>query len=72
MGVTSSTPVIPSQVPLSQDETLNSPHNLNDAFKGQPEGWAAVEHTFRDYDEQRVKDCKEDIDTLLTFVSARA
>ena len=36
---------------------------------GQPVGWAAVAQAVRDSDEQQAQDCKEDIDTLLTFVS---
>jgi hypothetical protein len=36
---------------------------------GQPAGWAAMAETVRAYDEEKVKDTKEDIDTLLVFVS---
>lgn len=32
-------------------------------------GWPAMSKTLRDYDEEKVKDCKEDVDTLLVFVS---
>ena len=35
----------------------------------QPTGWVAVAQAVHDFDEQQVQDCKEDIDTLLTFVS---
>lgn len=35
---------------------------------GQPTGWAAMAHAVRNFDEEKVKDCKEDIDTLLVFV----
>ena len=31
-------------------------------------GWSAIAQTVRDVDEAKVKDCKEDIDTLLVFV----
>lgn len=34
-----------------------------------PTGWAAMAKTLREVDEDKVKDCKEDIDTLLVFVS---
>ncbi|KAI0798464.1 hypothetical protein BC629DRAFT_1285767, partial [Irpex lacteus] len=34
---------------------------------GQPTGWAAMAHAVRNFDEEKVKDCKEDIDTLLVF-----
>ena len=33
-------------------------------------GWAAMAKTVRDFDEEKIRDCKEDIDTLLVFVSA--
>lgn len=45
--------------------TANQPF----AATGQGVGWAAVERAVRDFDDQLVQDCKEDIDTLLTFVS---
>ena len=32
-------------------------------------GWLSMAKIVRDYDEEKVKDCKEDIDTLLVFVS---
>lgn len=32
-------------------------------------GWGAVESAVREDDEQLVNDCKDDINTLLTFVS---
>ena len=36
---------------------------------GPPTGWGAMATDVRDYDEDKVKSCKEDIDTLLVFVS---
>lgn len=36
---------------------------------GQPTGWAAMAEDIRSYDEEIIRDCKEDIDTLMTFVS---
>ena len=36
---------------------------------GQPTGWAAIAENIRKYDEDKVRDSKEDIDTLMTFVS---
>ena len=35
---------------------------------GQPTGWAAMAKEVRDFDEEKVKSCKEDIDTLMVFV----
>lgn len=34
-------------------------------------GWPAMVKTVREYDEEKVQDCKEDMDTLLVFVGAR-
>jgi hypothetical protein len=36
---------------------------------GQPTGWAAMATDIRKYDEDKIKDCRDDIDTLMTFVS---
>ncbi|KAI0089545.1 hypothetical protein BDY19DRAFT_109444 [Irpex rosettiformis] len=36
-------------------------------LSGQPTGWAAIDKVIRDYDEEKVRYCKEDIDTLLVF-----
>ncbi len=36
---------------------------------GQPTGWAAMAKEVREFDEEKVRSCKEDIDTLLVFVS---
>lgn len=35
-------------------------------------GWSAMTKTVRDIDEDKIRDCKEDIDTLLVFVRTRA
>ncbi len=37
---------------------------------GMPVGWAAIAKTVRDIDEDKIRNCKEDIDTLLVFVSS--
>lgn len=37
-------------------------------LSGQPTGWAAMANIVREYDEEKMKDVKEDIDTLLVFV----
>ncbi len=42
--------------------------NVRYVLSGQPTGWTAMAQAMRDYDEDKVKDTKEDIDTLLTFV----
>ena len=38
-------------------------------LSGQPTGWAAMAGVTREFDEEKIQDCKEDIDTLLVFVS---
>ena len=37
-------------------------------LSGGPTGWAALDTVIRGFDEEKVRDCKEDIDTLLVFV----
>ena len=51
-----------ANTPLHQDPKIQY------VLSGQPTGWAAMANAVREYDEERVKDCKEDIDTLLVFV----
>ena len=36
---------------------------------GQATGWAAMAEDIRNYDDDRVRECRDDIDTLMTFVS---
>lgn len=36
--------------------------------QGVGQGWSSMARIVREVDEQKVKDCKEDIDTILTFV----
>ena len=38
-------------------------------LSGQPTGWAAMTKEVREFDEEKVKSYKEDVDTLLVFVS---
>lgn len=33
-------------------------------------GWSALARTIREIDEEKIRGCKEDVDTLLVFVSA--
>ena len=37
-----------------------------------PSGWQTMAKTVREVDEDKVKACKEDIDTLLVFVSCQS
>ena len=36
-------------------------------LSGQPTGWAAMAKILHEYDDEKVKNCKEDIDTLATM-----
>ncbi len=38
-------------------------------LSGQPTGWAAMGKEVREFDEEKIRNSKEDIDTLLVFVS---
>ena len=40
-------------------------------LSGQPTGWWAMSKDVREFDVEKVQSCKEDIDTLLVFVSRR-
>lgn len=56
-----------TRVPKGEDTDSDS--NVRYVLSGQPTGWAAMAAHMREYDEEKVKNTKEDIDTLLTFVS---
>lgn len=51
---------------LAGDKDQNA--GVRYVLAGQPTGWAAMAAKVREYDEEKVKDTKEDIDTLLVFV----
>lgn len=57
---------------ISPEGSSNPPPDVRYVLAGQPTGWAAMAETVRAYDEEKVKDTKEDIDTLLVFVSDSA
>jgi hypothetical protein len=38
------------------------------ALAGQQSGWASMAQNIREYDEDRIKDVKDDIDNLFIFV----
>ena len=46
----------------------NTKPQVQYVLSGQPTGLAAMANAVREYDDERVKNCKEDIDTLLVFV----
>lgn len=54
----------PLPEPLSADPDVKVQYVLS----GQPTGWVSIAANVREYDEAKVKDTKEDIDTLLVFV----
>ena len=54
----------------SEKETNANPQpKVQYVLSGQPTGMAALANSVREYDLERVQNCKEDIDTLLVFVS---
>ncbi len=56
---------LPSKEALPRTD---SESGIRYVLSGQPTGWAAMASQVRDFDEEKVKDTKEDIDTLLVFV----
>ncbi|KAI0088766.1 hypothetical protein BDY19DRAFT_145576 [Irpex rosettiformis] len=48
-------------------EKRRAESNVQTNFSGKPTGWSAMSKVVRDFDEEKVKECKEDIDTLLVF-----
>ena len=61
---------------MSNEQELaqaNTPKELEPEVKyvlsGQPTGWWAAAKDVREFDVEKVTSCKEDIDTLLVFVS---
>ena len=52
--------------------TADSEPKVQYVLSGQPTGLAAMANAVREYDDERVENCKEDIDTLLVFVSVLA
>ena len=50
------------------EESSDSDTNVRYVLSGKPTGWSAMAGEVRNFDEERVKDTKEDIDTLLVFV----
>ena len=68
-----SEPVQPAQPAQPEQETDTGQHDAQERVRyvevSQPTGWQTMAKTVREVDEDKVKDCKEDIDTLLVFVS---
>ncbi|KAI0790190.1 hypothetical protein BC629DRAFT_1287825, partial [Irpex lacteus] len=48
-------------------ETPDVSSRTHVVLPGQPTGWTAMAQAVRNFDEEKVKDCKEDVDTLLVF-----
>lgn len=53
---------MPSKVVHSEEKTKY-------VLSGQPTGWAAMAQVVRDFDQEKMQECRDDIDTLLVFVS---
>ncbi|THG99340.1 hypothetical protein EW026_g2989 [Hermanssonia centrifuga] len=52
---------------MEKKPETKSEENVRYVSTGAPTGWAAMARTMRDVDEEKIRDCKEDIDTLLVF-----
>ena len=52
----------------AQVDALKEPE-VKYVLSGQPTGWWAAAKDVREFDVEKVQSCKEDIDTLLVFVS---
>jgi hypothetical protein len=60
---------------MKPNDLKDDEHSPNEAYERsrpahplQPTGWAAMAEKMRIYDEEKIKDVKEDIDRLLVFV----
>ena len=53
---------------MQNERIAQSPFYVGDSSSGPSTGWAAMAKTMRDSDEEKVRDCIDDIDTLLFFV----
>ena len=51
-----------------QDRDQRTDGDVRYVLSGQPTGWAAMAAKVREFDEEKIKDTKEDVDTLLVFV----
>ena len=60
---------IPPSQTTSELHSLLKEHETKYVLSGQPTGWAAISKQVRDFDEEKVQNCKDDVDTLLVFVS---
>lgn len=54
------------QIPPSEDGVTEVKVT---SYPGQSTGWAAMSKDVREFDEEKVQSCKDDVDTLLVFVS---
>ncbi len=54
------------QIPLGEDGVAEVKVT---SYPGQSTGWAAMSKDVREFDEEKVQNYKDDVDTLLVFVS---
>ena len=59
---------MPNEQEPTQANTPKEPE-VKYVLSGQPTGWWAAAKDVREFDVEKVTSCKEDIDTLLVFVS---
>jgi hypothetical protein len=64
------TPIDSAAAQMSSPPEVNLTPPLSTQFQAsQTSGWASVEKSLNEFDKQEIGDYKEDIDTLLVFVS---
>ena len=54
--------------PGVQAESVAKDPEVRYVLSGQPTGWAAMSKDMREIDADEIGECKDDIDTLMTFV----
>ena len=60
--------LMPTDQEPTQADAKKEP-DVKYVLSGQPTGWWAAAKDVREFDVEKVQSCKEDIDTLLVFVS---
>ena len=67
-AVVEPTPSVPQGQAGQDSSTVKEPETKY-VLSGQPTGWAAMSKEVREFDEEKIQNSKDDVDTLLVFVS---
>ena len=67
-NVVEPTPSVPQGQAGQDSSTVKEPETKY-VLSGQPTGWAAMSKEVREFDEEKIQNSKDDVDTLLVFVS---